>query len=75
MPFLFSKLYAALGINEKAFWWLTKSYQDRDIAIVLILTDETIANLRSDPKFSELLKKMGLYKYMNQTDIKSLYGL
>jgi serine/threonine protein kinase/Tfp pilus assembly protein PilF len=66
IPFLFVKLYSALGNKDKAFKWLNKAYEDRDIAIVTILTEETIDDLRSDPRYIELLKKMNLYKYYKQ---------
>jgi tetratricopeptide (TPR) repeat protein len=74
-PFLLAKLCAALSKIDMAFQWLTKSYDDRDIAIVHILTDETINNLRNDKRFPELLKKMDLYNYLNHSDIKPLYDL
>jgi serine/threonine protein kinase/Tfp pilus assembly protein PilF len=66
IPFVFVKLYSALGNKEEAFAWLNKAHNDRDIAMVQILTDETIDNLRSDPRYIELLKKMNLYKYYKQ---------
>lgn len=62
-PYLFGKLYAVLQEKEKAFKWLNKAVEEKDHAILQILSDESVDNLRSDPRYIELLKKMGLYKY------------
>jgi len=59
-PFLFAKIYSALGEKDQAFGWLKKAYDDHDVSLALILTDESIENLRSDPRYVALLKKMGL---------------
>jgi serine/threonine-protein kinase len=59
-PFLFAKIYSALGEKDQAFEWLKKAYDDHDVSLALILTDESIENLRSDPRYAALLKKMGL---------------
>jgi len=65
-PFLFGKLYAGLGDKDKAFEWLEKAVDEKDHAILQILTDESVDNLRSDPRYIQLLKKMDLYKYYKQ---------
>jgi len=65
-PFLFAKIYSALGEKDQAFEWLNKAYYDHDVSLVMILTDESIENLRSDPRYARLLKKMGLDKKARQ---------
>jgi len=65
-PFFFVIIYSALNQIDKAFKWLEKSYNDRDPAIHHLLTVETIDNLRSDPRYFEMLKKMDLFKYYRQ---------
>ena len=62
-PFLFGKVYSALAEKDKAFEWLNKAVDEKDHAILQIISDESVDNLRSDPRYRELLKKMGLYKY------------
>ena len=69
-PYLFGKVYASLGEKDKAFDWLNKAVDEKDHAILQIITDESVDNLRSDPSYKELLKKMGLYKYYDNNEIK-----
>ncbi len=63
MPYCFAKIHAALGENDLAFEWFGKAYQQRDSALSHILTDESVDCIRDDPRFDELLKKIGLYEY------------
>jgi hypothetical protein len=51
-----------LGEKDKAFEWLTKAYEEHAGQLVCIRVDPWIKNLRSDPRYKELLKKMGLEK-------------
>jgi len=62
-PFLFAKIRAALGQHDKAFQWLEKAYEERDCSLSWLLTDESVDCIRDDPRFDELLKKIGLYKF------------
>lgn len=59
-PFFRAKIYGGLGEKDKAFEWLDKAFQARDTSVIHLLTDETMGNLRSDPRFEELLKKVRL---------------
>ncbi|HEV3253407.1 MAG TPA: protein kinase [Candidatus Acidoferrales bacterium] len=52
-------LYADLGEKEHAFEWLNTAYQERDIFLVGLRTDFQIDSLRSDPRYAELVRKMG----------------
>jgi TolB-like protein/Flp pilus assembly protein TadD len=63
--FLFAKIYAGLGDKNRAFDYLEKAYQQHAMSLAVIFTDETVENLRSDPRFIELLKKMNLDKYVS----------
>ena len=63
--FLFAKIYAGLGDKEHAFEYLEKAYQQRAMSLAVIITDETVENLRSDPRFMALLKKINLDKYVS----------
>jgi hypothetical protein len=51
-------------MNEKdqAFHWLDIAFEEHDMSLVHILSDETMSTLRSDPRFDLLAKKMGLEK-------------
>jgi tetratricopeptide (TPR) repeat protein len=56
----YALIYAALGEKDKAFESLEKSYRDHTIDMLTIHYDPLIDSLRSDPRFQELLKKVGL---------------
>jgi len=60
--YLIGAVYAGLGEKDKAFEWLTKAYEEHAGQLVCIRVDPWIKNLRSDPRYEELLKKMGLEK-------------
>jgi serine/threonine protein kinase/Tfp pilus assembly protein PilF len=62
-PYLFAKIHAAIGENDMAFQWFERAYQERDCSLSHILTDESVDCIRTDPRFDELLKKVGLYAY------------
>jgi TolB-like protein/predicted Ser/Thr protein kinase len=53
-------LYADLGDKDQAFRWLDTAYQDRDWQLVGLNSDFYLDPLRSDPRFAELVRKVGL---------------
>ena len=42
------------------FEWLEKAYQDRDVVLPAMLTDPFLAPMRTDPRFADLLRRVGL---------------
>jgi TolB-like protein/tetratricopeptide (TPR) repeat protein len=52
--------YAELGDKEQSFRWLNTAYQERDVSLVGLKTNDLLDPLRSDPRFAELVRKMGL---------------
>jgi len=61
-PFLIARLYADLGDKEKAFEWLNTGYREHDFLLRSLNTTFEVDNLRSDPRFAELVRKVGLPK-------------
>jgi tetratricopeptide (TPR) repeat protein len=58
---LFASVYALAGDKDKAFEWLDKAYAERDgEEISLLKVDPAFKNLRDDPRFGNLLRRMGL---------------
>jgi len=53
-------LYADLGDKDQAFRWLNTAYQERDAGLVALKTDFLLDPIRSDPRFAELVRKVGL---------------
>ncbi len=52
--------YAMVGEKERAFALLEKAYQQHDPGLAQLKVDPSVDSLRSDPRYLELLKKMGL---------------
>ncbi len=52
-------IYALLGDKEKAFAGLEKSFAAHDWDIGQINVDPFVDSLRDDPRFKDLVKRMG----------------
>jgi hypothetical protein len=49
-----------LNDSDAAFHWLDRAYQIHDGGLIYLKHDKFIANLRADPRYAAMLKKMGL---------------
>jgi serine/threonine-protein kinase len=52
--------YAALGDKNQTFYWLEKAYSEKAGRLQLIKIVKPMDPLRSDPRYIDLLKRMGL---------------
>jgi TolB-like protein/DNA-binding winged helix-turn-helix (wHTH) protein/Flp pilus assembly protein TadD len=60
-PYLIATLYAALGDKDSAFKFLEKAYLEKSLDISWYLkADLRIDNLRSDRRYQDLLRRVGL---------------
>src|SRR5213080_3970610 len=59
-PSVFALIYAALGDKDQAFAWLEKSVEEHDLIIGRLKVDQRFDNLRSDPRFAEIVRRVGL---------------
>jgi hypothetical protein len=50
----------ALGRNDEAISYLNKGCDDHDVWVTLLKVDPRWDSLRSDPRFSAILKRIGL---------------
>ena len=55
-----AEVYAFRGESDKSFDWLERAYKQRDGGLTEIKNDPLLKNLRHDPRYTELLKKMSL---------------
>ena len=55
-----ASIYAALGDKDRAFAELERSFEDKDFFLPRIKLDPFMDPLRDDPRFKDLLKRMGL---------------
>src|SRR5262245_25444738 len=61
-PFWVAECWAQLGNKEQAFVWLEKLCQERSYWAIYLNVVPTLDPLRSDPRFSELLRSIGLLR-------------
>jgi serine/threonine protein kinase/Tfp pilus assembly protein PilF len=54
-----AQLYADLGDKDHAFEWLNTACQEHDWLVIGVRTDFTMDSLRSDPRYIELVRKIG----------------
>jgi tetratricopeptide (TPR) repeat protein len=58
--YLIARAYADLGEKDQAFQWLDTTYHEHDEHLMWLKTDFVLDPLRSDPRFAELVRKVGL---------------
>ncbi len=59
-PTHFALVHAGLDERDRMFEWLERAYQGRDVLLLRMLTDPLLAPLRSDPRFADLVRRVGL---------------
>ena len=56
----FAIVYVGLGEKEQAFLWLEKAYDERTNSLAYLKVQATWDPLRSDPRFADLVRRIGL---------------
>ena len=59
-PYLIAQMYADSGDKDHAFQWLNTAYQEHDTNTIELPTDFAMDSLRTDPRYAELVRKIGL---------------
>jgi tetratricopeptide (TPR) repeat protein len=59
-PLDFAELYIRLSDKDSAFDWLERAYKEHSSWLNFVNTDPLYDPLRSDPRFAELVRKVGL---------------
>jgi tetratricopeptide (TPR) repeat protein len=58
-PYFFALIRIGLGEKEQALEWLEKSYEERSSTLVWLKVNPSFDTLRSDPKFINLIERVG----------------
>jgi TolB-like protein/DNA-binding winged helix-turn-helix (wHTH) protein/Tfp pilus assembly protein PilF len=59
-PFNFALIYMGLGDKDQAFEWFNKTFDENPYRISFIKVNPKFDSLRSDPRFTDLLRRMKL---------------
>lgn len=58
--FLPAVVYAGMNDKDKSFYWLERAYQERSNWLTLAKVGRRLKNLRGDPRFDDLIKRIGI---------------
>jgi hypothetical protein len=56
----FAAVYTGMGDKEQTFSWLEKAFREQDDRLVYLGVDPMADPLRSDPRFQQFMKRLGL---------------
>lgn len=59
-PMYFVILYAGLGDKEPALAWLEKAFEERSDLLTWVNVEPMMDDVRSDPRFQDLIRRIGL---------------
>ena len=62
-PWELATRYARVGKKEEALYWLEKYFDNRPSSLPRINNNPELEILRSEPRFQEMIKKLGLSEY------------
>jgi TolB-like protein/cytochrome c-type biogenesis protein CcmH/NrfG len=60
LAYQIAEVYAVRGETDKAFEWLQISFNNHDSGTLSLLIDPLLRSLRDDPRYKDLLAKLGL---------------
>jgi serine/threonine protein kinase/tetratricopeptide (TPR) repeat protein len=59
-PYFFAGIHIGLGENDRAMEYLEKSYEEHSHWLIYLHMDPGMDGLRSDPRFQDLVRRVGL---------------
>jgi hypothetical protein len=59
-PYSMALGYIGVGDDDQALDWLERAYQEKNSSLVFLTARPTFDRLRSDRRFTDLLKRIGL---------------
>ena len=65
-PFVIASFYSRLGERDEAIAWLERAYEARDFRMEHLGVAFEFDSLRSDPRFTDLLRRIGLGDFITR---------
>ncbi len=59
-PYDTALIHAGLRDKDRAFAWLERAYEERSVWLIFLKVEPSLDPLRSDPRFNDLLRRIGL---------------
>ena len=59
-PYYVAMIYDGLDQRDEAIAWLERAYEQRDLRMVFLKVERKWDNLRDDPRFQDLMRRVGL---------------
>lgn len=59
-PYWRAMIATSMGNTDEALMWLERAYKDRDGSMVFLKVDPSFDRLRTNPRFVDLLRRMGI---------------
>jgi TolB-like protein len=59
-PYLMALIYTGLDEKDQAFAWLEKAFEERSNNLIFLKVEPIFDPLRSDPRFTDILRRMNL---------------
>ncbi len=59
LEYLIAEQSAVIGETEQAMTWLERAYEERAPTLLMAKVDPILDPLRSDPRFQDLLRRIG----------------
>ena len=74
-PYFFAGIHIGLGENDRAIEYLEKSYEEHSHWLIYLHMDPSMDGLRDDPRFQDLLRRVGLPISENRYSHTGLWDL
>jgi hypothetical protein len=59
-PYFIATKYSTIGDKERTFQWLERAYQAHDDYLPYLKIEPELESIHSDPRYADLLRRMGL---------------
>jgi hypothetical protein len=60
LPYGIAAVYVGLGEKTEALAWLERAYAEHDVNITYLKVEPELDDLRAEPRFVELVRRIGL---------------